>query len=514
MKRRNLKLYNRHINEAAKRKSLSMAKALFSQLQSQSLEPDEFTYTCMINASSRCHSVDESEHYLAEMRQKGLKPNEITFTALIKGASSVFDLPRAHRLLKDMVDSGVSPNARTFNTMLRACFRTGDFSLSKQLTESMKKYGVKPDTSTLQSLTQIQAQAMQLAEANDSITHLEAMIQQKEKENDGNSTYFIDPSVYLLLASVAIVSGTPLKRAKLFMTKFDEAINKLKSKASNKSEDPNNASNPPAAAPIDALDPEMLLENKYIRSFLEKGEGFSKIVADLAKQGPRASPFVKTFISGSSRSEDVQWSVDAAVEARKLKRKLEICSGSGDWIVEKVKDEEQRGDLSSWAALEIRFDRVHEMWRKVLLNGLEKKITIIHADATHVKDVIPESSVDEVFINFPDPPHSRWSAQRMITSSFLRDLSTIIVPGGMVVIATDDFDYIRWIHDDSKALFRYFDTSRTTVSKSLDTAYYGSSFFDALWASRGRTERGWLTLYTLTEDQRSQAERARMDDQL
>lgn len=525
-KRKNVKLYNHYINEAAKRKSLPLARNLFEQLKSQSLQPNEFTYTCMINACSRSSDMKGAEWYLRAMQDEKLAPNEITWTALIKGATAAFDIPTAIKFLEEMRSSGVPPNLRTYNTILRACFRVGDAPTANDLVKNhMKLQSIKPDFTSLQTLTQIQAQAMLTSEAFDTAAYLEALLDAKkvkdsktdksaspasssapskaedsksssknknEKDKKATDTkkpeivkfekeFIIDPSLYLLLASTALLSGSMLKKVRQYMDKFDAQVALLKAMASEiKSADGNTDSEPVAL--------EMLMEANYIRPYLEKNEGLAKKAIEITKLGATGSPFVKHFDASSTSSTDYLWPVDKATKDKK--RRLEICSGSGDWVIARAQK-----DDANWAALEIRFDRVHEIWRRVSLNKLEDRVTVIHADAAHLEKMVPKGSVDEIFINFPDPPHTRWSAQRMVTPTLLRALATVLVPGGTVVIATDDFDYIRWVHEDSKSLGDYFDPEKTVTSKSIEG--YGTSYFDGLWSSRGRTDRAFLTLTAL-----------------
>lgn len=526
-KRKNVKLYNHYINEAAKRKSLPLARNLFEQLKSQSLQPNEFTYTCMINACSRSSDMKGAEWYLRAMQDDKLTPNEITWTALIKGATAAFDIPTAIKFLDEMRTSGVPPNLRTYNTILRACFRVGDASTANDLVKNrMKQQSIKPDFTALQTLTQIQAQAMLYSEAFDTAAYLEALLDakkvkdakaekhassapsktedsksaSKDKKDDKNKKssdakdakkpeivkvekeFIIDPSLYLLLASTAILSGSMLKKVRQYMDKFDAQVALLKAMASEIKSADETADPEPVAL-------EMLMEANYIRPYLEKNEGLVKKAIEITKLGATGSPFVKHFDASSTEaSTDYLWPVDKSTKDKK--RKLEICSGSGDWVIARAQK-----DDANWAALEIRFDRVHEIWRRVVLNKLEDRVTVIHADAAHLEKMIPKGSVDEIFINFPDPPHTRWSAQRMVTPTLLRSLATVLVPGGTVIIATDDFDYIRWVHEDSKSLGDFFDPEKTTTSKSIEG--YGTSYFDGLWSSRGRTDRAFLTLTAL-----------------
>lgn len=437
----------------------------------------------MINACSRVANVEDAEVYLREMQDAELAPNEITWTAIIKGATGVFDLDKAESLLEEMTSSGVAPNVRTFNTILRACTRTGDFERTQRLWKQLEAANVAPDTSSLSALTRIQAQALKLKEAKESLGRLEALVKER---NAKQGFYIVDPTIYLLLASLNLLTGSPFDRVASFMTKFDKAIKLVetqKKKQGGKGEDEE------GAATVELLDPEMLLEGKYIRSVLESEKPLPKEVTSKAKLGPVDSGIVKVFTAGGS--DNFKWTQSKEAKAHTVKRKLELCSGSGDWVISRAQADEK----VEWAAVEIRFDRIHEIWRKVLLNRLENRITVIHADASKLSEIVPPGSVDEIFINFPDPAPSRTDPNRLISAKLLAEMAKILVPGGMVVVASDDFDYVRWIKEDASDMPTVFDASRMTTAANNDA--YGTSFFDHLWTARGRTERSWLTLYTL-----------------
>lgn len=63
-----------------------------------------------------------------------------------------------------------------------------------------------------------------------------------------------------------------------------------------------------------------------------------------------------------------------------------------------------------------------------------------------VQDLLPalaDQSVHRVFILFPDPwPKSRHHKRRLITGSFLKMVSRILVPEGLIYLASDDKNYI------------------------------------------------------------------------
>jgi tRNA G46 methylase TrmB len=95
---------------------------------------------------------------------------------------------------------------------------------------------------------------------------------------------------------------------------------------------------------------------------------------------------------------------------------LEICSGHGDWIVEKAKN--TKGKIN-WIALEIRYERVFQIWTKSKFNNLDNLLIICGEAGDVLQNYINRNSFKEVFINYPDPPVWEKSTWLLIKTSFL-----------------------------------------------------------------------------------------------
>jgi tRNA (guanine-N7-)-methyltransferase len=90
------------------------------------------------------------------------------------------------------------------------------------------------------------------------------------------------------------------------------------------------------------------------------------------------------------------------------------------------------------------------------LNGAASAIRHIEAARVdnvrlHVGDVrdvigaLPNTSLDRVFILFPDPwPKARHHKRRLIQSGLITDFARVLKPGGQVRFATDWADYGAW----------------------------------------------------------------------
>ena len=102
---------------------------------------------------------------------------------------------------------------------------------------------------------------------------------------------------------------------------------------------------------------------------------------------------------------------------------VEYCSGNGTWIFERAK----QFPMVNFVAVEKRFERVRKIWAKAK-NAALKNLLIVCGEAhTTTKYYFPNQSVDEVYINFPDPwPKDRHAKHRLIQSPFASELARIL----------------------------------------------------------------------------------------
>ena len=119
--------------------------------------------------------------------------------------------------------------------------------------------------------------------------------------------------------------------------------------------------------------------------------------------------------------------------------KLEICSGAGEWVVEQAKADQGR---ASWVALELRHDRVHQIFTRMILGGT-KNLAVLGGDAYAVlPSNIRPGSVSEMFVNHPEPPQQTGGdaseAQHLLNAGFFKSMAAALKPGGMITIVTDN----------------------------------------------------------------------------
>lgn len=90
--------------------------------------------------------------------------------------------------------------------------------------------------------------------------------------------------------------------------------------------------------------------------------------------------------------------------ARKPVR-MEICSGAGDWVVEQAVSDVH----SHWVAVELRHDRVYNIFTKSILKQADN-LVFMRGDAMEIMPLIASESVDTICVNFPEPPQQTANA--------------------------------------------------------------------------------------------------------
>ena len=126
---------------------------------------------------------------------------------------------------------------------------------------------------------------------------------------------------------------------------------------------------------------------------------------------------------GSSGKLEQHGGEEGEVEVR-----MEICSGSGDWIVEQARayaETNKAGKSKSnpnvlYVALELRADRVHHTMYQAVLRDATHNVAVIGGDAAQIlPEFIRPSTVSVIYINHPEPPERRSGGEDMSQGSHL-----------------------------------------------------------------------------------------------
>lgn len=161
---------------------------------------------------------------------------------------------------------------------------------------------------------------------------------------------------------------------------------------------------------------------------------------------------------------------------------IEYCAGNGTWIAERAKD----GNCN-WVAVEWDFERVRKIWSKMKNYGLKNVLIICGEVLTFTREYLKDDSVDQVYVNFPDPwPKEKHAKNRIFQRSFVEQLARVTRSKGTVTVATDDATYGDQIFREMRAVpewVSYFSDYTT------EWEGYGASYFDSLWRGKGKEIR-------------------------
>lgn len=164
---------------------------------------------------------------------------------------------------------------------------------------------------------------------------------------------------------------------------------------------------------------------------------------------------------------------------------IEYCSGNGQWIAKQAEK-----DLEvNWVAVEKRFVRIRKIWSKMKNLFLKNLFSICGEALSVTKQYIPSNSINEVYVNFPDPwPKKKHAKYRLIQLPFIEEIYRILKPEGTITLVTDDPDYsdqmieVMTSHSGFRSCYPepFFETHRED---------YGTSYFEDLWREKGKTIR-------------------------
>lgn len=178
------------------------------------------------------------------------------------------------------------------------------------------------------------------------------------------------------------------------------------------------------------------------------------------------------------------WS-DPAIFSNDRPVKIEYCSGNGAWIAAQA----EKDPDSNWVAVERRFLRLRKIWSKIKNLKIKNLLLVCGEGMRITEEFIPDASVSEVFINFPDPwPKRRHARLRIMQPAFIQEMARILKRGSYLNFVTDDVGYSTEVID-LLSTFPNYESVYPHPFYSTEELNYGSSFFEELWREKGREIR-------------------------
>lgn len=122
---------------------------------------------------------------------------------------------------------------------------------------------------------------------------------------------------------------------------------------------------------------------------------------------------------------------------------LEVGFGGGEHLINRAKEEPESGFIGCEPFI---------TGVASLLEDIEtfqiKNIKVVIDDARWLLQRLPNESLDQIYILFPDPwPKKRHNKRRIVHDETIDDFSRVLKPGGQLIMATDISEYATWMKE-------------------------------------------------------------------
>ena len=180
-------------------------------------------------------------------------------------------------------------------------------------------------------------------------------------------------------------------------------------------------------------------------------------------------------------SRIIQWENPAVFE-KPQPLNVEFCSGNGQWIAHMAHQMPQ----FNWIAVEKDFERARKIWLKIFHQNLPNLFLVFGDALTFASHYLPDRSVNEIYVNFPDPwPKRRHEKHRVIQDCFVEQLGRVLIPGRSAILVTDD-------PATSQRMIDHFSSWKSEFAPAnyvTDWPNFKISYFHSLWLQKQRTIR-------------------------
>ena len=151
---------------------------------------------------------------------------------------------------------------------------------------------------------------------------------------------------------------------------------------------------------------------------------------------------------------------------------LEIGIGNGDFIAGQAANNKNE----NWLGVEVFKQAFVKAEKKI--NALDyRNAKIIQFDAALILQVIPNNSLNNIYVNFPDPwPKKKHHKRRLLKTAFIELMRDKIIPNGTINIITDHYDYACEIAENIQQVKNIQSLNGNTYQKNVadyfKTKYY------------------------------------------
>lgn len=164
------------------------------------------------------------------------------------------------------------------------------------------------------------------------------------------------------------------------------------------------------------------------------------------------------------------------------KKILELGMGNGASLANRAKNQPE----NHFIGCEVYKNGLNSLVRTLEEHNIQN-LKICHDDARDLLENIPENSVDELIILYPDPwPKNKQKKRRIINQELLDLAHKVIKSDGELFIATDIPDYMMWILREVYAHNIFFPTATSPSEWALAPTWWQSTKYEQKAIQQGR----------------------------
>jgi len=164
----NTVIYSTVLKGFANAKETSKVMALYEEMKSEGIQPNNITYNTVLNAFAQGGAMDRVPALLEDMKAATppAEPDIVTYSTIVKGYCNSGGLDRALEIVKDMQSDGkLSPDEVMYNSVLDGCAKEHRPNEALKLLDDMKRAGVSPSNYTLSIMVKLMGRCRRLNQA-------------------------------------------------------------------------------------------------------------------------------------------------------------------------------------------------------------------------------------------------------------------------------------------------------------------------------------------------------------
>ncbi|CAL1173003.1 unnamed protein product [Cladocopium goreaui] len=178
------------ISSAARNRDRAGAVAHLEEMLASGQQPSLVCFNTVIHACSR-HG-EEAKKWLQKLRECKFQPDEVTFTSLIDGCAKRSKPKQAAEWLRIMVAEELAPSVECYTAVIDSCASRGDIDQAADWIEDMYDRKIHPDTKAYNCVINAAAKA---SSSNEAVLWLDRMKASSVQPNKVTYTAVIDACV-------------------------------------------------------------------------------------------------------------------------------------------------------------------------------------------------------------------------------------------------------------------------------------------------------------------------------